>query len=35
MFFVNGRRLVGPPGYASFGAVIESLLAGTPKSQRV
>ena len=34
-FFVNGRRLVGPQGYASLGAVIESLLAGIPKSQRV
>ena len=34
-FFVNGRRMVGPQGYASLGAVIESLLAGIPKSQRV
>jgi len=34
-FFVNGRRLVGPQGYASLGAVIESLLAGIPQSQRV
>jgi protein-disulfide isomerase len=34
-FFVNGRRLVGPQGYASLGAVIESLLAGIPKDQRV
>jgi protein-disulfide isomerase len=34
-FFVNGRRLVGPQGYASLGAVIETLLAGIPKSQRV
>ena len=34
-FFVNGRRLVGPQGYASLGAVIESVLAGIPKSQRV
>jgi protein-disulfide isomerase len=34
-FFVNGRRLVGPQGFASLGAVIESLLAGIPKSQRV
>jgi protein-disulfide isomerase len=33
--FVNGRRLVGPQGYASLGAVIESLLAGIPKDQRV
>jgi protein-disulfide isomerase len=35
MFFVNGRRLVGPQGYASLGAVIESLLAGIPQSERV
>jgi protein-disulfide isomerase len=34
-FFVNGRRLVGPQGYASLGAVIESVLTGIPKSQRV
>jgi protein-disulfide isomerase len=34
-FFVNGRRLVGPQGYASLGAVIETLLAGIPRSQRV
>jgi len=34
-FFVNGRRLVGPQGYASLGAVIDSVLAGIPKSQRV
>jgi len=34
-FFVNGRRLVGPQGYASLGAVIESVLAGIPQSQRV
>jgi protein-disulfide isomerase len=34
-FFVNGRRLVGPQGYASLGAVIETLLAGIPQSQRV
>jgi protein-disulfide isomerase len=34
-FFVNGRRLVGPQGYASLGAVIESLLAGIPPDQRV
>jgi len=34
-FFVNGRRLVGPQGYASLGAVIETLLAGIPPSQRV
>jgi protein-disulfide isomerase len=34
-FFVNGRRLVGPQGYASLGAVIESLLAGIPQSQRM
>jgi len=31
-FFVNGRRLVGPQGYASLGAVIESLLAGIPST---
>lgn len=34
-FFVNGRRLVGPQGYASLGAVIETALAGIPASQRV
>jgi protein-disulfide isomerase len=34
-FFVNGRRLVGPQGYASLGAVIESLLAGVPPDKRV
>jgi protein-disulfide isomerase len=34
-FFVNGRRLVGPQGYASLGAVIETVLAGIPESQRV
>jgi protein-disulfide isomerase len=35
-FFVNGRRLAGAQGYASLGAVIESILASTPtKSQRV
>jgi len=34
-FFVNGRRLVGPQGYASLGAVIETVLAGIPASQRV
>ncbi len=34
-FFVNGRRLVGPQGYASLGAVIESLLAGIPQDKRV
>ena len=34
-FFVNGRRLVGPQGYASLGAVIESLLAGIPPDKRV
>jgi len=34
-FFVNGRRLVGPQGYASLGAVIESLLAGIPLDKRV
>jgi protein-disulfide isomerase len=34
-FFVNGRRLVGPQGYATLGAVIETVLAGIPKSQRV
>jgi protein-disulfide isomerase len=33
--FVNGRRLVGPQGYASLGAVIETVLAGVPASQRV
>ena len=33
--FVNGRRLVGPQGYASLGAVIESLLAGIPPDKRV
>ncbi len=33
--FVNGRRLAGPQGYASLGAVIESVLAGIPESQRV
>jgi len=34
-FFVNGRRLVGPQGYTTLGAVIETVLAGIPKSQRV
>lgn len=34
-FFVNGRRLVGPQGYASLGAVIATVLAGIPKSLRV
>lgn len=34
-FFVNGRRLVGPQGYASLGAVIESLLAGISKRRPV
>jgi protein-disulfide isomerase len=34
-FFVNGRRLVGPQGYASLGSVIESLLAGIPPDKRV
>jgi protein-disulfide isomerase len=34
-FFVNGRRLVGPQGYASLGAVVETVLAGIPKSQRL
>jgi protein-disulfide isomerase len=34
-FFVNGRRLVGPQGYPSLGAVIESLLAGIPPDKRV
>ena len=34
-FFVNGRRLVGPQGYASLGAVIETLLAGVPLDKRV
>jgi protein-disulfide isomerase len=34
-FFVNGRRLVGPQGYASLGAVIETVLAGVPKNQRL
>ena len=33
-FFVNGRRLVGPQGYASLEAVVASALAGIPKSQR-
>ncbi len=32
-FFVNGRRLVGPQGYASLQAVIDSLLAETPRNQ--
>ena len=31
--FVNGRRLVGPQGYASLGAVVASAVAGIPKSQ--
>lgn len=34
-FFVNGRRLVGPQGYAALEAVIASVLAGVPPSQRV
>jgi predicted DsbA family dithiol-disulfide isomerase len=34
-FFVNGRRLVGPQGYSSLSAVIETALAGIPKSQRL
>lgn len=34
-FYVNGCRLAGPQGYASLGAVIESVLAGIPQSQRV
>jgi protein-disulfide isomerase len=34
-FFVNGRRLIGPQGYSSLGAVIESLLAGIPRSEHV
>ena len=34
-FFINGRRLVGPQGYASLGAVVETVLAGIPKTQRV
>jgi protein-disulfide isomerase len=34
-FFVNGRRLVGPQGYASLGAVLTSLLAGIPLDKRV
>ncbi len=34
-FFVNGRRLIGPQGYASLGAVIETVLAGIPQGQRV
>jgi protein-disulfide isomerase len=33
--FVNGRRLVGPQGYASLGAVIDSLPAGMPQDRRV
>jgi protein-disulfide isomerase len=33
--FVNGRRVVGPQGYSSLGAVIDTVLAGIPKSQRV
>lgn len=32
-FFINGRRLVGPQGYASLQAVLDSLLAGTPRNQ--
>ena len=32
-FFVNGRRLVGPQGYASLQAVLDSLLAETPRNQ--
>jgi protein-disulfide isomerase len=34
-FFVNGRRLIGPQGYASLGAVLASLLAGIPLDKRV
>jgi protein-disulfide isomerase len=34
-FFVNGRRLVGTQGYASLGAVIQSVLVGIPESQRM
>jgi protein-disulfide isomerase len=34
-FFVNGRRLIGPQGYASLGAVLASLLAGIPPDKRV
>ena len=34
-FFINGHRLVGPQGCASLGAVIKTVLAGIPKSQRV
>ena len=34
-FFVNGRRLIGPQGYASLRAVVETLLASIPQSQRV
>jgi protein-disulfide isomerase len=34
-FFVNGRRLVGPQGYASLGAVVASLMAGIPPNQHV
>jgi protein-disulfide isomerase len=34
-FFVNGRRLVGPQGYASLGAVIASLVVSIPQNQRV
>jgi len=33
--FINGRRLVGPQGYASVSAVIDTALAGIPESQRV
>lgn len=33
-FFVNGRRLVGPQGYASLGAVIETVIAGSPVDHR-
>ena len=33
-FFVNGRRLVGLQGYAALDAVIETVLAGIPQTQR-
>jgi protein-disulfide isomerase len=33
--FINGRRMVGQQGYPSLEAVIETLLSGIPKSQRV
>jgi protein-disulfide isomerase len=33
--FVNGPRLVGPQGYASLGAVIETVRREIPRNQRV